>query len=383
MLERSPILIVDDSEPARIFLEQTLRSHGFNSLLAVQDAQEALSSIDSFNPDLIILDVVMPGMDGLTCCEVIRRQEKHRDLPILISTGLTDEHDRANAFLSGATDFISKPFFPDELHARVIMHLQNRHYIKELRLYHERVKTELDSARELQISILPSAGELQTIRQEAELDVASYFKPSSEVGGDFWGIKNLHSGRTAFWMVDFSGHGVASALNAFRLQAYMKEHSSISQQPGEYLSHLNEKLLHLLLKGQFATMFYGVVDIPNDQLMYACAATPHPIILRKNGKVDILDGSGNPLGIGTHRYPLQTVPMHAGDVLILYSDALMETPGHDGSYIDEQKIAQLLISNQGLGADALLAALLAYYHKHCGSNSEDDLTLCICKREAR
>lgn len=380
----SGILIVDDNEINRIFLEGILKSRGFTRLMAVGSAEEALEKIPMFKPEMVLLDVMMPGgMDGFNCCMEIRRQKQYYDLPILIQTSITEPELRVRAFENGATDFISKPVYPDELYARVVVHLEKRHSLKILQLYKNRVEAELEGARQLQQSILPGMAEIEDIEQRCHLDVASYFQPSSEVGGDFWGIKALFPHQAAFWLVDFSGHGVASALNAFRLQAYLKEYSPLAARPGEYISHLNDKLLSLLLRGQFATMFYGIVDTQSDNLFYACACAPHPIVLRRStGKAEMIDGSGNPLGIGMHIYPTQAVPFASGDMLLLYSDALTETANAAGEYITVEEIMALLERYPGASASAVKEILLDYFEKHAGAWVRDDLTIAICKRSA-
>jgi len=377
----SSILIVDDNEITRIYIEKTLQKRGFTKLLTVASAEEALEQLQLFMPDIILLDIVMPGMDGFECCQEIRKQKRFHDLPVLIQTSITEPELRVKAFEMGATDFVSKPIYADELCARVMVHLEKRHSLKTLQLYKSRVELELESARQLQQAILPGIEEIQAIERRCHLDIASYFQPSSEVGGDFWGIKNLFPRQTAFWLVDFSGHGVASALNAFRLQAYMKEHSALASRPGEYLSHMNEKLLHLLLRGHFATMFYGIVDTSTNQLFYSCACAPHPIILRKKtGKAEMIDGSGNPLGIGMHLYPTQTIHFAVGDVLLLYSDALTETPNESGEYITEEQIMALLEKHPSASANAIEELLLVYFKEHAGDRLRDDLTITICVR---
>src|SRR5262249_8149392 len=151
---------------------------------------------------------------------------------------------------------------------------------KELKLYKDRMTEEMSSAYELQGSILPRQGELDHALRYNRLDIASHFESSSEIGGDFWGLKPLADRRQALWIVDFSGHVVTAALNAFRLQAYLKEDSALAGLPGEYLTQLNAKLLHLLMRGHFATMFYGVIDTDTDRLSYGCACTPNPILYR-------------------------------------------------------------------------------------------------------
>ena len=263
------------------------------------------------------------------------------------------------------------------------MHLEKRHSLKTLQIYKSRIDLELESARQLQQAILPGMEEIEEIERRCWLDISSHFQPSSEIGGDFWGMKNLFPHQTAFWLVDFSGHGVASALNAFRLQAYLKEHSPLAARPGEYLSHLNDKLLHLLLRGQFATMFYGIADTLSNTLFYACACAPHPIILRKKpGKAEIIDGSGSPLGIGMHLYATRTTPFASGDILLLYSDAFTETPNAKGEYISEEQIMALLEQYPGASSAGIKEILLDYFKQHAGDTLRDDLTIAICIRSA-
>ena len=377
----SPIMIVDDNELNRIFLIKILGSRGFNNILAFANAEDALEQLSNFNPDLVILDLIMPKMDGFECCQVIRSQPIFRDLPILIQTTITEPELRVKAFACGATDFISKPVYPDELCARVIVHLQNRIYLKNLRLYKIRIEEELEAARQLQISILPSKEEIAEIENRCNLSIASHFQPSSEIGGDVFGIKPLFAQQFALWLADFSGHGVASTLNAFRLQAYLKENSQFDTRPGEYLAYLNEKLLQLSLNNQFATMFYGIVDIQSDKLIYSAACNPHPIILRANGEIDIIDGSGRPLGIGMNFYETITVPFFIGDSLILYSDALIETEKFSGGYIDGSELANLVARNKNESAENIKNSILNYFTEKC-SAPIDDLTIYICVRTA-
>lgn len=377
------ILVIEDNEINRLFLEKTLKARGFTNLLAVASAEEGLDALKSFKPELVVLDVILPGMSGFECCKAIRSQETYRDLPILIQTSITEPELRVEAFTHGATDFISKPLYADELSARVSVHLERRHSLKTLQLYKNRIEIELENARQLQQAILPNREDVEEIERRCRLDIASFYLPSSEVGGDFWGIRTLFPHQTALWLVDFSGHGVAAALNAFRLQAYLKEHSQLDARPGEYLSHLNDKLLHLLLVGQFATMFYGIIDSQTNQLFYACACAPHPIVVRKStGKAELIDGSGSLLGVGMHLYQTHTIPFSSGDVLVLYSDALIETPNADGDFITEQQLMELLEKHQGATSAALKEIILDYFRHHAGDALADDLTIAICTKSA-
>jgi len=377
---RLPILIVDDNDVNRLYIEQVLTARGFYNLKAVDSAEKALACIDAFNPELLILDILMPGMDGFECCNIIRQKLNQLDLPILIQTAIIAPELRVKAFENGATDFVSKPVYSDELYARVMVHLEKRLYLKNLQLYKTRVETELESARQLQCSILPQTKDISDVSKRCQLDIAAHYQPSSEVGGDFWGMKSLFAHQTAFWLIDFSGHGVAAALNSFRLQAYLMEHSPLATRPGDYLVHLNEKLLQLLLHSQFATMFYGIIDSRSNELIYSCACSPNPILLDyAKASTRILDGSGRPLGISLGQYPTASIDFHPGDVLVLYSDALTETPNQDGDFIGEKHIAHILSAYQNHPAETIRDAILDEFTKHADSPS-DDLTLVVCRR---
>jgi phosphoserine phosphatase RsbU/P len=379
----APILIVEDNEVNRVALERALSSRGFTNLLATASAEEALLRMEPFAPELIITDVVMPGMDGFEYCRTIRQQPQYRDLPILVQTVISEPQLRFKAFQDGATDFVSKPIYPDELYARVKVHLLNRLYLKSLTRYKRRIENELESARQMQESILPQPADISDIERACGIEVASYFKPSSELGGDFWGIKRMSSHQTACWLVDFSGHGVAAALNAFRLQAHLKEPSDLTAQPGEYLSHFNEKLLRLLATGQFATMFYGIVDTQADRLFYACACSPNPIVLRPAGKhAEVLSGAGQPLGIVPQAYETQSVPFLPGDTLVLYSDAFTETHDAGDACITEKDIMQMLQADASASAAGLVGVLIDRFNRHSGGLVADDLTLCVIKRRS-
>ncbi|MGE0754512.1 MAG: PP2C family protein-serine/threonine phosphatase, partial [Alphaproteobacteria bacterium] len=335
----SSILIVEDNEISRLFLERTLRGAGYQNVRAVCSAKEAFNALQHIQPELIILDIIMPETDGFDCCKEIRRRLGTNKLPVLIQTVLTEPELRVKAFTMGATDFISKPVFPAELCARVRVHLEKSLSLKSLQQYKERIEYELKAARELQLSILPHPHDIRAACQNGKLDVSALFKPALEIGGDCWGMKNISQENHAFWLADFSGHGVASALNTFRLQAYLREYCTIMTRPGDYLTYLNDKLRHLLMRGQFATMFYALVDTRKDVMQYSCACSPHPIIRHGDtGQVKVIDGSGVPLGVGMELYRTLEAPIRPGDMIVLYSDALVETEDHSGRYIGEGEL---------------------------------------------
>src|SRR5262249_27629194 len=150
------------------------------------NGQAALGMLEGFAPDLILLDLSMPIMDGFTFCEQLRKIAVYKSVPVIVETAMTGMEERRRAFDCGATDFITKPVFQEEMVARVRLHLQNRFLLKSLSDYYARVSAELDTARAMQQQIMPSDHALALKLSGFPLDVASHFQPTSELGGDIW-----------------------------------------------------------------------------------------------------------------------------------------------------------------------------------------------------
>jgi sigma-B regulation protein RsbU (phosphoserine phosphatase) len=189
--------------------------------------------------------------------------------------------------------------------ARVSNHLNligQRNKLKllseELEAYRQRVDLELQSARETQSFLLPNESTLNAIRLIHRISVDSYFKPCSELGGDYGSIRNLDDQYVAVLIADFSGHGVNAALNTFRLHALLDNTDEQADNPAAFLEQLNVRLSPLLPTGQYATVFYGVIDRANNLLRYSSAATPSPLIIMPGTKKPVIgNGEGFPLGM--------------------------------------------------------------------------------------
>ena len=169
---------------------------------------------------------------------------------------------------------------------------------EDLEAYGDRVARELKMARETQTVLLPDMATVQSILDTHGIHIDSRFQPSSELGGDFWGLRTLDPMHAAILMVDFSGHGINAALNTFRLHALLDSEKEFGGDPASFLEHLNKRLAPLLPPGQYATMFYGVMDLSRDQLVYASAATPSPLLFLPGEAQPLAgDGKGYPLGM--------------------------------------------------------------------------------------
>lgn len=379
-LGQARVLVVDDNRVNRHLLLALLERGGICHMEEAEDGNDGLARLESFKPDLVLLDLMMPHLDGFEMCRRMRADARWKSLPVLIQSSLNRAEDRARAFAAGATDYVTKPINAVELVARVRIHLQKRALLRDLEQYHTRAKRELAQARRMQERLMPGPARLAELRETLGVAVNAHFAPSSELGGDFWGLHRLADGRIGVYMVDFSGHGVGSALNTFRLHAICQQLAAACVEPVDFLAAVNSRLCALLPSGQFATMLTGVIDTEAGVFDYASAGSTAPMVWAPGDSEPRLgDGTGLPLGLlASMRYDRRSLPLPPGGRLFLYSDAAIEIQ-QGSDVLDECGLAALIRrrldeADGGRFLDGLLEDLRA------AGPIDDDLTALLLTR---
>lgn len=371
------VLVIDDSPQVRHLVGSYLERAGIRNVFCAASGIEGLEMADRHQPDLVILDVMMDGaggVDGFELCRRLRLSERHRHLAILVQTASETAEDRIAVFRSGATDLLIKPILGAELVARVRAHLENRLLIQELEDFRTSMTADLDLARGMQAALMPKADVAGRLAAAAGFRAETHFQPSAILGGDLWTLQALDETRIGVGMVDFSGHGVAAALNVFRLHS-LATRIPLSHRlhPSVYLGELNRYLTPQLPRHQFATMVYAVIDSRSETMTYAGAGAPGPL-LAAGDAVHELDTAGLPLGIRADAiYQDHRIAFPEGASLLLYSDALVETPDRTGATLDSARLKAMVARchrEKGLPLTALLASF-----GQDRAPLEDDLTL--------
>lgn len=252
----------------------------------------------------------------------------------------------------------------------------------DLQSYKRRLDDDLEAARASQLRLLPKEELLACIGDEAGVRLSYFFEPTSELGGDIWGAFSLGDGRFALYLADFSGHGVAAALNTFRLTTLIQEHRERRSEPAAYLEILNERLKEILPTGQYATMLYGIVDAKAGHFAYAAAASPRPLVVDlATGAVEAGEGRGLPLGaVPGAKFMERELLIGPGSMIVMASDALLESLDMDGKSLGKDGVADLVRDvalQKGSAADA--ETLLAPFLAKVARPLKDDLTLVACR----
>lgn len=374
-LDERRVVIADESAFNRKTLARFLQWAGISRVEFAENAGAVMRTVERFDADLLILDTTLGGDDGVTLCRRIRQDPRFRDMPIVMQSALNSDHLRTVCFQAGATDVISKPVNPGECIARVRYHLERRALVQELRSFRERIERDLRQARGMQLALVPEPAVVDALAERRGMNVDAVFRSSDEVGGDFWTIFELADGRLGLFAADLSGHGIAAAINAFRLHTLLARVPERDLgDPARLLHDLNGRLNEILPVGQFATAFYGVFDTTADSLLYAAAGTTSPILGTAAG-LRAIDSAGPLLGpFAGAEYENRVVSFRPGDHLLVYSDGVTEARDAFDHMLGEAGLLDLMARTLAAAPERPLRRLMADFDADHGQRLRDDLT---------
>ena len=372
--EKRTVLVVDDA-PANLQIVNSILKEDYKIRIATSGAKALdLVKVKPL-PDLVLLDVMMPEMDGYEVCAILKATPETKDIPIIFLTGKTEADDETRGFEAGAVDYIHKPFLPAVVKARVRTHLMLREAHEKIAQQLVAINIEMEMARQIQLSILPS----DTPKVKG-LDIAVRYLPMSSVAGDFYDFIIVDEQHVGILIADVTGHGLPAALIASMLQVALSAQSPHASEPGRVLEGLNRALCGKFTS-HFATAAYLFVDMEKNSITYAGAGHP-PLLLWRGLIGSASEFSENGLLLGhfpEETYSVVRVPLEPGDRAVLYTDGILETMNPLDQEFGVDLFKQFLERNHSLGAELLANALLdelSRWSGHpTGEGQRDDITL--------
>ena len=265
-LSECRVLIVDDVKANVDVLVQALR--GEYKLSVALDGEGALRSAAKDTPDLVLLDIMMPGIDGYEVCRRLRAGEQTRDIPVMFLTSLEDVQDKARGFEIGGNDYLTKPFEILEVKARVRSLVRAKAYADAIRAAQE---TELNIAREIQMGIL--ASDLSSCTIGTGLDIHAVLKPAQHVGGDLYEVLRTDEDRVMVVLGDVSGKGIPAALFMAVTVTLVRSMARQYDRPEEIVRRVSDELASHNPRNMFVTMACLIYDLRSGQV--TCANAGH------------------------------------------------------------------------------------------------------------
>ncbi|MDF3819947.1 SpoIIE family protein phosphatase [Leptospira sp. 96542] len=374
------ILVVEDNSLIRKMIVHILKKHGYQ----VDDASDgklALSKIQKDKPDLVILDIIMPEMDGLELLEKVRQTQSQVELPIILVTAMQGSEDIVKGFELGANDYLPKNFNSAELFARVNTALAIKNYHNLLKIRNNTIERELDIARLIQKKLLPHSAP-----QIPGYKIASLYVPMDKVGGDYYDFHSMNE-YCDFFMADVSGHGVPGAFLASVIKMVTQYTSHLNFDPTEILRVMDQAVSERGALAMFATAVILRL-YPNSGKISFSNAGHIPILVHKRLSDEFIELTvpGAPLGINfdfkKKGFVLGHHILDPGDRLILYTDGIGETTNSENIPFDEKRWKEFLIENKNTETEKLTTILRNELQIYGGKTTfEDDLSMVVLDRE--
>ncbi|MBX3172019.1 MAG: SpoIIE family protein phosphatase [Candidatus Eremiobacteraeota bacterium] len=391
MSERPSILVVDDT-PDNLSLMSGLLKEDYQVKVAPSGERALRIASSDKPPDLILLDVMMPEMDGYEVCRRLKDDERTREIPVVFLTAKSEVADETLGFSLGAVDYITKPISPPIVLARVRTQLalkrvsdflrdQNAFLETEVqrrteellatRLAHQVVERDLKLALRLQRSMLPPARfELQG------WGVSAHLEPARTIGGDLYDYFRLGTDRLLFAVGDVSDKGVAAALFMVRVLTLLRWLANSCADPSQVLRQLNEALCKDNDACMFVTLGLGVVHLQTGELVYAHGGHEAPVLVTPGQAPRLLElASGPALGLTDEgEYPLHCLHLEVGQQLLLVSDGVNEANNPVQDQFGEERL--LKVCAQG-GSDLVHRCQEAVRRFADGAEPNDDVTILL------
>jgi phosphoserine phosphatase RsbU/P len=372
--QKPKILIADDEYHLLNVLRLNLELENF-SVITANDGEEALNKATTENPDVVILDVSMPKMDGYTVCKNIR--DKGFMMPVIMLTAKTQVQDRVEGLGCGADDYVCKPFDMDELLARLGAQLRRVENIKD------QIKDIIDSKWDEINEGFMHFDENQPLvsRFAAEnIDVGFQFLPSGKIGGDFCQLIQKEEGKIMVILGDTVGRGLKSALLMASTFGILDNLSHTLESPKEIVQEANRIMLESLRSIQkgFVTVFVGLIDQRAQTISYCNAGSFPPLIIhRKTLKHELLKTTG--VFIGAYKdaqYKENMASFDKGDRFVLYTDGLLEVKNRNHEDFGMRRFYKMLLKNMDCPVKDLSKVLMRQLEEFMGGAFIflDDLT---------
>lgn len=343
---KEKILVVNDDEGIRAVMQSVLDENGYETFEA-SNGRIGIEQTIKQMPDLILLDIMMPEVDGFEACSELKMNPTTKNIPVIFLSSLTNPKDKIKGLELGAVDFINNAMDKGELLARVQTQLKIKSLTQALRESNqqlirkqESLDQDLQAAATIQRSFLPSIN-----LELSNLELAWSWVPSNLLGGDIFNVIRLDESKFIIYMVDVSGHDVPSALVTVSVSQFLNQlnaPSNVFISPHQSLNEL-DKEYPIERFDRYFTIFYLVLDVYNGQLSYSCAGHPPAVLLKKDQKFKLLDQGGPIIGFNNgYTFEEMIETLSKGDKLFLYTDGVTDVKNKQGERFGNERLYPLL-----------------------------------------
>lgn len=325
------ILVVEDEHTLRRLLEYRLSKH--YRVQTAANGEEALASLNTSTPDLIISDIMMPKMDGFALQTALQEQKDTRTIPFIFLTAKADDSSRLKGMRMGVDDYITKPFDIDQLLSRI------DRLLERTRLFQTQLDAKIgnDFSQRLMPKKMPDVN---------GYDLTYYNKPREYGGGDLFDWAEPKPGMFFFTIGDVMGKGLQAKFYAFSFLSYIRGtlHAMLgtSSSPAALMQRVNKILMEdEVMEETFASLILMKWEPAKNELTYANAGHCRPFLISPNGAEVVLH-SDLILGLDKNaEFKDSTIKLEPGNALLAYTDGLIEQQTKSGEQLGEKNLGRI------------------------------------------
>jgi sigma-B regulation protein RsbU (phosphoserine phosphatase) len=376
------ILAVDDT-PENLDVVKGLLGADY-LVKAATSGPMALKIAEKQTPDLILLDIMMPDMDGYEVCRRLKENKQTRNVPVIFLTAMDQTTDEAHGFELGAADYITKPVNPPILEARVSTHLALKQSMDELQSayriikgHKERMEQELNVGHDIQMSMLPL--EFPAFPGREEFNVHALLKPAREVGGDFYDFFFINDDEICLVVGDVSGKGVPAALFMAVTRTMIKANAVDDPSPASIVTRVNEELSADNPASMFVTLFFAIANVRTGEVRFTNAGHNPPYVLRQDRSLECLDQRHGPIigAVEGIAFREDKVQLEAEETLVIFTDGVTEAMDISQQLYAETRLESCIGKSAGV-PDQLTAEILNDVEEYAGEAEQaDDITILV------
>ncbi len=375
------LLVVDDNEDNRYTLILRLEVEGYQEISVADDGEAAIELLRTQEFDLVLLDVMMPKLDGYQVLERLKAEGRLHNIPVIMISALNEIESVVRCIELGAVDYLSKPFDPVLLKARVGASLEKKRLRDEVRAHLARMEEELESARQLQMGMVPTV--FPSPSKQRPVEIFAMMEPAREVGGDLYDFFDGDDGTLCFLIGDVSGKGVPAALFMARAKNLIRLITRLARgvdgaalAPAEIVGMVNRELCQDNAGMMFVTLFFGMARLDTGELRFCNAGHNPPYRLNGKAVEAVTTGKGHPLGLRTtSTYETGGLTLAAGETLYLYTDGVTEAHNRTGELFAEQRLEAVLREAAGNSTNIVVTAVGDAVRRFAdGAPQSDDIT---------
>ncbi len=364
------ILVIDDSRLNRAVIKKTLSQLNME-VDEASDGMEGLEKFESSEYDLVLVDIIMPNLDGFGFLARFKELPGDDYTPVILMTGSDDLNSKIKGLQIGADDFLLKPLNEKELVARVLSLLRLKKVNSELLLKNIQIKKEMEAAKKVQEFIIPK--DFSSFRYPK---ISGRYLPIEDIGGDYFDCYVLPSSRYGFLIADVTGHGIPAALVMTMSKMIFSIYAPRFFGTKDFFELINSKLRNILLDTQYISAFYIIYDDNTKTIHFTNAGHTRTLYYRSSKKSIIgLDTEGFFIGISDqNQYQEKSLSVETEDRLLMYTDGITELTNNKNEEFGETNLARCIKKNNNQKGDAFCEALLNDLRSFASlENRKDDI----------